>query len=350
MDKYIAAGVGTIQLLDGSKNVILTSKTLIDEGFSTSVTGEEIRGGLGNTLLGKYFHDSLMNFTITDALFNLQYLAINLGGTVTQNGSFMTTETVTVGTGGTMTVQGTPVAWNGTIYGWWTPAGTDNWTVGTFTNKTLTDATATQGATVCVQYFYTDAALQQFVIPASIIPQECYMIMTYPLFKAGTTTTVSSTSSQVGTLMIEVPRFLPDGAVNMAMSSSGAAQTSLAGSALAYTSSTSCASLADYAIVSMHINDADALEGLQMIAIDGGDSTISVATSGTYTIETIGVFNGGRTGIIEPTDLTYVTTGGGSVASSTGVFTAPTSAGTSYVTISVTTKPAISAVLQITVA
>lgn len=44
MNKYIPAGVGTIQLLDANKNIILTSKTLIDEGFNTTVTGEEIRG------------------------------------------------------------------------------------------------------------------------------------------------------------------------------------------------------------------------------------------------------------------------------------------------------------------
>lgn len=44
MNKYIAAGVGTIQLLDSQKNIVLTSKTLIDEGMTTSVTGEEIRG------------------------------------------------------------------------------------------------------------------------------------------------------------------------------------------------------------------------------------------------------------------------------------------------------------------
>ena len=295
-----------------------------------------------------------MSFNINDALFSLQYLAVNLGGTVTQNGSFMTTEQVTVATGGAMTVSGTPVAWNGTVYGWWTVAGTDNWKVGTFTSKTMTDVTATQGTTVCVQYFYNDPALQQFVIPASIIPKELYMIMTYPLFNAGSNGNVSASSSQVGTLMVEVPRFLPDGAVNMAMSSSGAAQTSLTGSALAYQSSTSCSSLADYAIVSMHINDANALDGLQFIGVEGGDGSISVTTSGTHTINTIGVFSGGITGIVEPNDLTYTVTsksGGtpGTVASSTGIYTAPTAAGTDYVEISVTTKPTISTVLQITI-
>ena len=127
------------------------------------------------------------------------------------------------------------------------------------------------------------------------------------------------------------------------------------GSALAYQSSTSCSSLADYAIVSMHINDANALDGLQFIGVEGGDGSISVTTSGTHTINTIGVFSGGITGIVAPTDLTYTVTsksGGtpGTVASSTGIYTAPTAAGTDYVEISVTTKPAISTVLQITIA
>lgn len=351
MNKYIPAGVGTIQLLDANKNIILTSKTLIDEGFNTTVTGEEIRGGLGNTLLGKYFHDSLMNFNINDALFNLQYLAINLGGTVTQNGNFMTMEQVTVGAGGTIEVTGTPVAWNGAIYGWWAPVGTDNWKVGTFVNKTLTDATATQGTSVCVQYFYNEPSLQQFTIPASIIPKECYLIMTYPLFNAGQGAVVSS-SNQVGTLMIEVPRFLPDGTVDMAMNSAGAATTSLSGSALAYTSSTSCSTLADYAIVSQKIDGADPLANLLMIGIDSGDSTISLSTNATFPIKTIGVFNGGITGLITPASLTYTVTStgtGGTVNNATGIYTAPTAAVTDTIEIKVTTKPTISAILQVTV-
>ena len=34
------------------------AKTLTDSTFDFSITGEEIRGGSGNALWGKYFHDS----------------------------------------------------------------------------------------------------------------------------------------------------------------------------------------------------------------------------------------------------------------------------------------------------
>ena len=46
---YLVAGVGTIQLFDPSTNaLILTSKTLTEEGLNFSSTAEEARGGAGN--------------------------------------------------------------------------------------------------------------------------------------------------------------------------------------------------------------------------------------------------------------------------------------------------------------
>ena len=51
---YLVAGVGSIQLFDPSSNaLILTSKTLTDEGINFGSTAEEARGGMGNALLGK---------------------------------------------------------------------------------------------------------------------------------------------------------------------------------------------------------------------------------------------------------------------------------------------------------
>ena len=130
MSNYILAGVGTIEAFTQSSTQptkIFTSKTLQESGISISVTAEDIRGGLSNPLLGRYFHDSILEANITDALFNLQYLALNVGGEVVIGGSSLVTETVTAGSG-TLTVQGTPVAFGaaGTV-GWYTPAGQEDW-------------------------------------------------------------------------------------------------------------------------------------------------------------------------------------------------------------------------------
>lgn len=54
MSKYIIAGVGVATAYETGSNpkLILNSNTLQEESLSLSVTGEEIRGGLSNPILG----------------------------------------------------------------------------------------------------------------------------------------------------------------------------------------------------------------------------------------------------------------------------------------------------------
>lgn len=59
------AGPGRALLFSG-QNLIGVGKTFTETTFDASITGEEIRGGSGNLLFGKYFHDSSLNVTITD--------------------------------------------------------------------------------------------------------------------------------------------------------------------------------------------------------------------------------------------------------------------------------------------
>lgn len=42
------------------------AKTLTESTFNFSISAEEIRGGQGNALFGKYFHDSSLAITLTD--------------------------------------------------------------------------------------------------------------------------------------------------------------------------------------------------------------------------------------------------------------------------------------------
>ena len=93
--KFILAGVGTIQLFNPSTgDLIVTSKTLTESGLSFTVTAEDVRGGVSNKILGKYFHDSGMTLKMTDSLFSLQYLSLNVGGTIAVGGDIMTDEQV----------------------------------------------------------------------------------------------------------------------------------------------------------------------------------------------------------------------------------------------------------------
>lgn len=349
MSNYILAGVGTIEAFTQSSTQptkIFTSKTLQESGISISVTSEDIRGGLSNPLLGRYFHDSILEANITDALFNLQYLALNVGGEVVIGGSSLVTENITGGNG-TLTVQGTPTAFgNAGTVGWYTVEGQDDWAPLTFEGKVATVGDVTEGTQYCVRYNASDAAIQEFVVPSAIIPSEVHLVMTYPLFAGGTSVEQISTSSQVGELIVDIPRFQFAGNVELSLTSSGAATSNLSGSALASYTTANCNDMGTYGTVKQKIYGGNWYDELTTIAVDGGD--FSIAASATKTLKVIGIFKNG-TGIIDNSKLTF-TSAASSTASVTnaGVVTGA-SAGSTTIQIKVTEKPDISTTVAVTV-
>ena len=99
MDAYVYAG----------DQLLFTSKALTDSSISIGITAEEVRGGKGNKLIGRYFHDSSFGLTLQDALFELGYIAHNVGSQVVSGtGGMLTEEQVTATGAGTLTVSGTP--------------------------------------------------------------------------------------------------------------------------------------------------------------------------------------------------------------------------------------------------
>ena len=348
MSNYILAGVGTIEAFTQSSTQptkIFTSKTLQESGISISVTAEDIRGGLSNPLLGRYFHDSILEANITDALFNLQYLALNVGGEVVIGGSSLVTETVTAGSG-SLTVQGTPVAFGtaGTV-GWYTPAGQEDWAPLTFEGKVAT-ASVTSGSSYCVRYNADDSNIQEFVVPSAIIPSEVHLVMTYPLFAGGTSPEAISTSSQVGELIVDIPRFQFAGNVELSLTSSGAATSNLSGSALASYTTANCNDMGTYGTVKQKIYGGNWYDDLTTIAVDGGN--FSIAKGAKNTLRVIGLFKNG-TGVLDNSKLTF-TSAQTSTASvdNKGVVTG-TATGNTNITITVTGKTSIATMVGVNV-
>lgn len=342
MAKYILAGVGTIEAFGQGANArkIFTSQTLQESGLSISVTAEDIRGGLSNPLLGRYFHDSMLECNITDALFDLNYLAYNVGGEVVFGGDSLVTEPVTVQTANTITVQGTPVAFGdaGTV-GWYTIQGQEDWQPITFTGQTATVSNLEVGTDICVQYNAQDSGMQQFTISSSIIPNEVHMIQKYPLFAAGADATNLSQSSQVGELIVDIPRFQFAGNVELSLTSSGAATSNLSGSALAVYTTTNCTDMGAYGTVKLRLFEGNWYDNLTAMAVDGAD--VTMAEGETKTLKVIGIYNGG-TGVINNSNLTF-TSASDSVAtvSTDGVVTGA-GAGTTTIEIVATGKPSVS--------
>ena len=237
MSKFVLASVGTVQFFDQSSgDLIVTSKTLVDSGINFSVTAEDIRGGMANALLSRYLHDSAMALTLTDALFDFSYMALNVGSTIQTGADVLTLEQVTTTEANKITVKDTPQKFgNFGVIGWYALSGSDDWTTITFDQdtKTANVADLPKGTTVCVKYTKTDASAEQFTVSSAFIPAQVYGVLTLPLFKAGTDTKQFSNSSKVGEVQIEIPNFMFDGNMELALTSAGTTTTPLSGNALA---------------------------------------------------------------------------------------------------------------------
>ena len=349
---YLVAGVGTIQLFDPSTNaLILTSKTLTEEGLNFSSTAEEARGGAANALLGKYYHDSTFGLTLTDQLFDLQYLALNCGGSIQATSDIMTNEQVTVATANTLVVSKTPVAFNGSVIGWAKKAGESDsaYQVITFTGKQATIAGASVNDVYCVKYFYNDTTARQFVVNTAYIPAIVRAVATFPLFKSGTTTESNTSSSQVGEIQVTIPNFQLEGAQELSLSSGGISTASLSGSALAtFSGNGGCTDSGYYAIISEIIYGKSTWDNVVTLAV--ADSDIDLAVAETQEIKVYAIYSDGTVPSVVDNSLLTFTSSADAVAvvDANGVVTAQ-SAGSANIEIVATGKTSLSAYAVVTV-
>ena len=152
MRKFLA-GVGDAILLKG-QTIIGFAKTLTESTFGFTISSEEIRGGKGNALIGKYYHDSGLTVQITDSCFKLEYIAANLGVDLQKGGLGVYQNELTVQTAGKVTLPQAPTAVAGSMIGWYKKLTDDNWTVGTIDGKKMNIPGGGASATYCVKYFY----------------------------------------------------------------------------------------------------------------------------------------------------------------------------------------------------
>ena len=308
---------------------------------------------ISNSLLGKYFHDTAMELTLTDALFSLEYLALNVGGTITASSNVITMEQITTTVADTITVSETPQAFGsvGTI-GWASIAGKDNWTKITFdaATKTASLAGIPVGTTMCVKYIHTDASASQFVVSSAFIPDQVHAVLTLPLFKATVGSDASYTSSsKVGEVQVDIPNFLLAGAQELSLSSSGAATTALSGSALAsYTGNEGCDDAGYYAILKQVVYNKDEWADVKAIVI--ADSDIDLVENETQTLEVYALYSGVKAPrLIEASKLTFTSSADTyATVDENGVVTA-VAAGSSNIEVVVTGKPALNAMAIVTV-
>ena len=323
------------------QQLIGVGRTLSDTAFNSTITGEEVRGGQGNMLYGKYFHDSSLGIDITDVMFNLQYVAASLGVDVEQGGISLYESPKageTVATGGKITLTETAVAFDGTILAWYKKPADDDWTVTTVSENAITISGAKTGDHYCVKYFYQNLNAKSITIKAQYVPKTLHLVLINDLY-SGDVANVAASSSKYGRLITDIPQFQLSGEQNLAWSATSAATVSLSGTALAVDDGVSCEEDPIYGTMTQEIFGAKWQDDVKAIAVANADIELS-STVTSETLQVYVVFGGAvASRLMDNSNFNFaVESGSSATVAETGIVSK--GSGTGNTVISVTLKNA----------
>ena len=222
----------------GNLDHYFEAKTLTDSSINISVSSEEIRGGEGAQLLGRFFHTSVFNLSMTDALFDLKYLAaqvgsdvINASGSKMEHEELETVNNTLKGVPIALVKDQNPVVWvkfDDGSYMSFEAVSDDN-------GKTYkikdTEGFLTGATKICVTYFADVDNCRQIIVNANYQPSELTVYLRAKLFSGDACK--PSKGQAIGEIVVEIPRFQLDGTIDLAMAMASPATFALNGSALA---------------------------------------------------------------------------------------------------------------------
>ena len=265
------------------------AKTLTESTFNFSITPEDVRGGQGNGLLGRYFHDSNMQVTLVDAMFDLQYMALSLGVNLESGGLSVKEEELAVGTDSTVTASETPVAFNGSMIGWYKKPSDTEWSIGTFTGSKMAISGGSQNDPYCVKYFYINENAKSIKIKSQYVPSELHVVIMNDLYSGDVGS--QSDATRYGRLITDIPRLQMDGNQTLNLTATSAATINLTGSALAVLSGDTCEDDPYYGTMTEEIYGAKWQDDVVALAVENSD--IELAKSASETLIVRAVFGAG---------------------------------------------------------
>ncbi len=283
VQNHFLAGVGTALLFKGD-DLIGYAKTLTESTFDFAITAEDIRGGQGNGLLGRYFHDSTLTATLTDAMFDLNYMALSLGVNIESGGLSVKEEELTATTGA-VTVTETPVAFDGTMIGWYKKPSDEDWQIGTISGKTMTISGATEGQAYCVKYFYQNENAKSITIKSQYVPATLHVVVMTDLYsgKVGSQTD----ATRYGRLIVDIPQFQLEGNQNLSLTATSAATINLTGMALAVLDGNTCEEDPYYGTMTEEIYGAKWQDDVVALAIENSDMDLNQNASETLIVRAV---------------------------------------------------------------
>ena len=318
------------------------AKTLTESTFDFSITAEDVRGGQGNGLLGRYFHDSNMQVTLVDAMFDLQYMALSLGVNLESGGLSVKEEELAVGTDNTVTASETPVAFNGSMIGWYKKPSDTEWSIGTFTGSKMAISGASQNDPYCVKYFYINENAKSIKIKSQYVPSELHVVIMNDLYSGDVGS--QSDATRYGRLITDIPRLQMDGNQTLNLTATSAATINLTGSALAVLSGDTCEEDPYYGTMTEEIYGAKWQDDVVALAVENSD--IELAKSASETLIVRAVFGAGMASQRKDnSNFTFsvvnspASTATGTNVDTSGVVKAGTQAGVAVVQVVLTGAP-----------
>lgn len=336
MAEKFLANVGTALIFRGNEFVGV-GNTLTENTFSFSASPNEVRGGASNPLLGRWFSDSTLNVTITNATFKLEYLAWSLGATIERGGTSFYESTgagETVVTAGQIELKNKPAAFNGTMIGWYKKPADAGWSIGAITENGskyyLTVAGAQPNDVYCIKYPYMDENARMMAIPADFAPEELHIVLLNDLYNADINADASA--SKVGRLITDIPRLALDPSQDLTLNATSSAPTQLTGTALRYVASEGCTADASYGTMTEQIYGAKWQDNVIALACENSDMALGTSAKETAVIR---VVYGDSTASQrkDNSNFTFTVVSGDSIVDNKGVVTAAASAGKTVISV-----------------
>ena len=343
MAEKFLANVGTALIFRGNEFVGIGS-FLTENTFSFSASPNEVRGGANNPLLGRWFSDSTLNVTITNATFKLEYLAWSLGTTIEQGGTsfYESQDGEKVVTAGQIELKNKPAAFNGAMIGWYKKPAETGWSIGAITETGskyyLTVAGAQPNDVYCIKYPYMDENARMIAIPADFNPDELHVVLLNDLYNADINT--NSAASKVGRLITDIPRLSLDPSQDLTLNATSSAPTQLTGTALRYTSSESCESTAVYGTMTEQVYGAKWQDSVVALAVENADMELGASDTETAIVR---VVYGGSVASQRKanSNFTFAKVSGNATVNNEGVVNSGAS-GESVISVTLTGYPTVS--------
>ena len=343
MAEKFLANVGTALIFRGNEFVGV-GNFLTENTFSFSASPNEVRGGANNPLLGRWFSDSTLNVTITNATFKLEYLAWSLGTTIEQGGTsfYESQDGEKVVTAGQIELKNKPAAFNGAMIGWYKKPAETGWSIGAITETGskyyLTVTGAQPNDVYCIKYPYMDENARMIAIPADFNPDELHVVLLNDLYNADLNT--NSAASKVGRLITDIPRLSLDPSQDLTLNATSSAPTQLTGTALRYTSGESCESTAVYGTMTEQVYGAKWQDSVVALAVENADMELGASKTETAIVR---VVYGGSVASQRKanSNFTFAKVSGNATVNNDGVVNSGAS-GESVISVTLTGYPTVS--------